>query len=240
MKPKAFLQENFKTIVIVVAVGLGWWLWTSASNAEVRYEMLKASTAKETIRLEKERVELRDQVKDLLSSNERLVSRIDTMAVENRRIAGEILSVRKEALFSASNVSNMPLDNVATSTLEALEMKPPAIRTTTDGFMLMEQPAARVNLEHLILGDAARVELGLTNKRITNFKQQIATGREIHTNLQEILAKREQELDNLSLQHHAELDLRKAELRAVRKVARRDKVLYAAVGVAIGFVTARR
>ena len=116
------------------------------------------------------------------------------------------------------------MPQVVVDTTKELELPVNAILLLPDNTIGFTPDAAHTNLEHLILGTAAKTELGLSNKRIENLLEQLAKGATIIANKDKIIAGQETELANVQTEMAAELDLRDAEIKGLKHKLRRSKI----------------
>lgn len=188
--------------------------------------------------LEDKRAETKTLVDELHEQNEKLVSdRVATreqnaallglirdMRTEQNRLRDEVQDLRKVTLERVRAVRSLSMPQVVVDTTRELELPASALLVLPDNTIGFTPDAAHRNLERLLLGTAARTELGLSEKRIENLLAQLARGATIVANKDIIIAGQEVELANVRTELTAELDLRDVEIEGLRHKLRRNKI----------------
>ncbi len=213
------------TIAVLVGAGIALlYLWISGTGVIAGLEAKRAETKTLVDKLQAEREEIAADRAATRKQNATLVGLIRDMRTEQRRLRDEVQDLRKITLERVRAVRTLSMPAVVIDTVKELDLPVNAILVLPDNTVGFTPDAAHTNLEHLLLGTAARTELGLSNQRIENLLEQLAKGAEIVANKDTIIAGQEKELMNVRTELAAELDLRDMEIKGLRHKLRRNKI----------------
>jgi hypothetical protein len=213
------------TIAVLVGAGVALlYLWISGTGVIAGLAEKAAETKVLVDQLHVQNAELATDRAETRSQNAALVGLIQDMRAEQTRLRDEVQDLRKVTLERVRAVRTLSMPQVVVDTTKELDLPADAILVLPDNTIGFTPAAAYRNLERLLLGTAARTELGLSEKRIENLLEQLAKGAVIVANKDVIIAGQEAELANVRTELAAELDLRDAEIKGLRHKLRRNKI----------------
>lgn len=236
------LKEYSWEIAIALLVGAGGllaYLWISGSVVIAGLEEKRAETKVLVDQLHAQNEELASDRVAAREQNAALFGMIRDMRAEQTRLRDEVRSLREVTIERLRTVRTLSMPAVVVDTTKELDLPADAILVLPDNTISFTPDAAYVNLEHLILGTAARTELDLSNKRIANLQAQLDKGAVIVANKDAIIAGQEKELANVRTELTAEIDLRDAEIKGLKHKLRRSKIkafFGSTIGVVIGYL----
>ncbi len=236
------LKDHAREIAIALLVGSGGvlgYLWIEGGSVIAGLEAKREETKTLVDKLHAEREEIAADRAATREQNATLVGLIRDMRTEQRRLRDEVQDLRKVTLERVRAVRTLSMPAVVVDTTKELELSAGQLMVLPDNTISFTPAGAHRNLERLLLGTAARTELGLSNKRIENLLEQLAKGAVIVANKDVIIAGQEAELANVRTELAAELDLRDAEIKGLRHKLRRSKIkafFGSTVGIVIGYL----
>lgn len=228
-------MQTLKKIGIGIAVGavlMFAYHWQQASVLDAELAVMKEKNAQQKAHLNTVIDQLDVQNDALRESNRALREARFLLKERERELRALETTLRAERDRRLLEIPDMPLNVVAKTTLDELDLPLSEVTVTGDGMLMFTPDASKVNLEHLILGAAAEKELGLKEKRIALLVQQ-------NSNLQTELDQTNELLVNERGSHEAEvaklnLDLeeKQKEIQVVKAKARKKN----AIATVVGFV----
>ncbi|KKL17775.1 hypothetical protein LCGC14_2482160 [marine sediment metagenome] len=228
------------TIAVLVGAGIALlYLWISGTGVIAGLEDKREETKELVDQLHEQNEELVSERVATREQNAALLGLIRDMRTEQRRLRDEVRDLREITIERVRAVRNLSMPQVVVDTSRELELPVNAILLLPDNTIGFTPDAAHTNLEHLILGTAAKTELGLSNKRIENLLEQLAKGATIVANKDTIIAGQETELANVRTELTAELDLRDMEIKGLKHKLRRSKIkafFGSLSGIVIGYL----
>ena len=236
------LKEYGREATIAVLVGAGaalLYLWISGTGVIAGLEAKRTETKELVDQLHEQNEELVSERVATREQNAALLGLIQDMRTEQRRLRDEVEDLREITIARVRAVRTLSMPQVVVDTTKELELPANAVLVLSDNTIGFTPDAAYRNLERLLLGTAAKTELGLSNKRIENLLEQLAKGATIVANKDVIIAGQETELANVRTELTAELDLRDAEIKGLKHKLRRSKIksFFGSLGgVVIGYL----
>jgi len=236
------LREWGWEIAIALLVGAGGvlaYLWIDGSSVIAGLEEKRAETKVLVDQLHAQNEELAVDRAKAREQNAALFGMIRDMRAEQTRLRDEVRSLREVTIERLRTVRTLSMPAVVVDTTKELDLPADAILVLPDNTISFTPDAAYVNLEHLILGTAARTELDLSNKRIANLQAQLDKGATIVANKDAIIAGQEKELANVRTEMKSEIDLRDTEIKGLKHKLRRSKIkafFGSTIGVVIGYL----
>ncbi|HEC75487.1 MAG TPA: hypothetical protein ENI26_14145 [Methylophaga aminisulfidivorans] len=200
------------------------------SNA--RYQLLKAENEKKISDLQEEKDSLRQQMNQANVRIAGFEAQIGVLAIRINSLTNEMNRVQREADARIAAVQDLTLNQVALQTLDQLDLVAPAIRATGDDFLVFKPDAAKRNLRQLIAGTSAlnRIEIALETilqlERKSEIKDNIITDKDL------IIGKKDAEIGTITKQHVLALEIKDAEIKAVKSKARKR----GAIATVVGFI----
>lgn len=238
------LKDYVWEIAIALLVGAGavlGYLWLEGGSVIAGLEDKREETKELVDKLHEQNEELVADRVATRTQNAALLGLIRDMRTEQARLRDEVQDLRKVTLERVRAVRTLSMPQVVVDTTKELDLPINQVLVLPDNTIGFTPAAAHRNLERLLLGTAARTELGLSEKRIENLLAQLAKGATIVANKDKIIAGQEAELANVRTELAAELDLRDAEIKGLRHKLRRSKIkgfFTSTAALVIGYVLA--
>ncbi len=219
-------EYAWEVVIGVLALGLlgAGYSWWSGAGVIAGLEAKRTETRTLVDKLHAQNEELASDRAAARSQNTELLGLIRDMRTEQRRLRDEVEDLREITIARVQAVRTLSMPAVVVDTTRELELPANAILVLPDNTIGFTPDAAYRNLERLLLGTAAKTELGLSNERIENLLEQLAKGATIVANKDAIIAGQGAELANVRTELTAELDLRDAEIKGLRHKLRRSKI----------------
>ncbi len=219
-------EYAWEVVIGVLALGLlgAGYSWWSGVGVIAGLEDKREETKELVDQLHEQNEELVSERVATREQNAALLGMIQDMRAEQNRLRDEVRNLREITIERVRAVRNLSMPQVVVDTTKELDLTANQILVLPDNTIGFTPDAAHANLERLILGTAARTELGLSNKRIENLLEQLAKGATIVANKDAIIAGQETELANVRTELTAELDLRDVEIKGLRHKLRRNKI----------------
>jgi len=212
------------------------WFWLD-STSSARYQLLKAENEKEIAGLEKDKESLQQEMNQANVRIAGFEAQIGVLALRINSLTNEMNRVQREAEARIAAVKDLTLNQVALQTLDQLNLVTPAIRATGDDFLVFKPDAAKRNLRQLLAGTSAlnRIETALAV--ISKMESQSKLKDQIIVDKNLIIGKKDAEIVTITKQHVLVLEIKDAEIKAVKSKARKRGAIATVVGFIGGLLT---
>ena len=232
----AFLKfaKNYAWVGLILAV-IAWFWLDSTSNA--RYQLLKVEKEKEIEALNEEKDNLRQEMNQANVRIAGFEAQIGVLAIRINSLTNEMSRVQREADARIAAVRDLTLNQVAIQTLDQLDLVAPAIRATGDDFLVFKPDAAKRNLRQLLAGTSALNRIEIALQKIADMEVQSSLKDKIIVNKDLVIDKKDAEIVTITKQHVLALEIKDAEIKAVKSKARKRGAIATVVGFIGGLLT---
>ncbi len=168
-------MQTLKRIVIGAVIGAALmfaWNWRQEGIFSAELKMMRNQNAEQRQKLDGQieaATKAADEAKAAIEAQHALQASLrekDKLLLQQE---AELVAERQRRLIE---IPDLPIASVVERTLAELDLEPPEISVTEDGFARFSEFAAKSNLEHLIVGASAQGQVGVCRERIGVLTQQ--------------------------------------------------------------------
>jgi len=228
--------ELFKTYGWILSIVILIFVLVFSFNNTSKYDAIIEQEQERVGVLQEQNTLLQERVINSNQENAALYNRIDSLESSMSIIRTQTAIVRQEATEEVEESRNYNVEQIASSI--SVHLDAPVHADFSN--VILPQPSARKVLEGIILSEATRKELELTNQRIAKLEEQIAIQNGIIENKDKIIETHVVQIANLELENEATLNSKNAEIAKIKASNRKKNLIFTAMGWIGGVVTGVR